>query len=160
MRANAGAKSPSCSRTAVCLSDGHEHCSCHCPCRKRTQNPSLPHSEDDRPPLQKVQDSVRTISSDSFSCSTMHDPHGSRDSKTPAGAEPAGVRKGGVGTLHQGEERVDVLFGRGQLVARRTIVWLSSGFSQKLMPTFSERVWYLSSGSLTKVWFVVELKRS
>ena len=43
----------------------------------------------------------------------MHDPHGSRDSKTPAGAEPAGVRKGGVGTLHQGEERVDVLFGRG-----------------------------------------------
>lgn len=47
-----------------------------------------------------------------------------------------------------------------QLVARRTIVWLSSGFSQKLMPTFSERVWYLSSGSLTKVWFVVELKRS
>ena len=47
-----------------------------------------------------------------------------------------------------------------QLVARRTIVWLSSGFSQKLRPTFSQRVWYLSSGSLTKVWFVVELKRS
>lgn len=47
-----------------------------------------------------------------------------------------------------------------QLVARRTIVWLSSGFSQKLMPTFSERVWYLPSLSLTKVWFVVELKRS
>lgn len=58
-------------------------------------------------------DPVRSISSDSFLCSTMHDPHGSKDSKTPAGAEPAGVRKGGVGTLHQGEERVDVLFGRG-----------------------------------------------
>lgn len=43
----------------------------------------------------------------------MYKPHGSGDSKTPAGAGPAGVREGGVVTLEQGEERVDVLFGRG-----------------------------------------------
>lgn len=105
-------------------------------------------------------DPVRSISSDSFLCSTMHDPHGSKDSKTPAGAEPAGVRKGGVGTLHQGEERVDVLFGRGPAGGEAHDRVVVVRLSQKLMPTFSERVWYLSSGSLTKVWFVVELKRS
>lgn len=159
MRANAGAKSPSCSRTAVCLT-------------VMSIAPVIVHVGSGRKTRHFL--TRRTTARLCRKCRIRSEP-------SPVihfHAQPCMIRMDQE-TAKRPRARSLRAFGKeasepyirvrsastsssvvAQLVARRTIVWLSSGFSQKLMPTFSERVWYLSSGSLTKVWFVVELKRS